>query len=371
MRILGVERDTSACNQYRIIQPLNKLRQHGLADILTIHESELGSEFALEKVLESDILVFQRPMSEEWFKFIKICQKHGKIIVTDYDDDPFNTHPLNPYYKFIGTKEWQYKWPNGEVDLLWQDGVDGFSIERNIMRQDLFNSAFRKADMVTTTTDILAGFFKTLNNNTVALPNLVDFDVYQKYEMKKTDEVRIGYQCGHSHYEDIYVVRDAIKEVIRRNDNVKFVYFGDSNFRGLFQEIPTGRIEYHGWCQYIAYPYKLALMNLDIGICPLVDNVFNRNKSAIKYFEYSAMGAATVASGIPPYSPVINNEVDGILVNDEKQWIEALDSLVKDKSKRINMANKAYSNIFENFNADTKAHLWKDAYESLLMVEVA
>lgn len=365
MRILGIERDDTACNHLRILQPLYKMRECGLADILTIHERDIGSSFALDKVLEADILVFQRPASEEWFKFIKLCQKNGKHIIVDYDDDPFNTHPLNPYYKFIGTKEYAYKWPSGEVDMLWQDGVEGFDIERNIMRQDLFNASFRKADAITTTTDILAGFFKTLNKNVVVLPNLVDFSLYKRYEMVKK-EVRIGYQCGASHYEDIYVIRDAIKEVLRRNPNAKFVYLGDSRFVNIFQEIPTGRMDFNHWVQFIAYPYQLALLNLDIGLCPLVDNTFNRNKSAIKYLDYSAVGAATIASNIPPYSPVITNGVDGLLVSDEKEWVEAMDLLVKNVEKRQDIANKAYENIYENYNADKKAHLWAEAYEKVL-----
>lgn len=366
MKIIGLERDNTACNHYRVLQPLYKLRQHKLADTLTIHEKDLATPEALDRVLEADIILFQRPASDEWFKFIKTCQKYGKIIVVDYDDDPFNTSPLNPYYKFVGVKEWQYQWPSGEIDNLWKDGVDGFDIERNIIRQDLFNMSFRKADAITTTTDLLAGFFKTLNSETIVLPNLVDFDIAKKYDMTKK-EIRIGWQGGASHYEDIYVVRDAIVEVLRRNENVKFVYLGDCRFDKLFQGIPTGRMEFNTWVQFVAYPFQLPLLNLDIGLCPLIDNVFNRNKSAIKYFDYTTTGAATVASNIPPYSPVITNEVDGLLVeNDTKSWVDAIERLVKDKEKRQSLADKAYENVYENWNADKKAYLWRDAYEGIL-----
>jgi len=365
MRILAIERDNTACNHYRIIQPLNKLREFGLADTLTIGDWELGSSYAIEKVMESDIILFQRPSNDEWFNFIKICQKHGKIIVTDYDDDPFNTHPLNPAYKFIGTKEYSYKWPTGEVDLLWQDGADGFDIEKNIHRQDMFNASFRKADLVTTTTPILEGFFKELNTSTAVLPNLIDFYYFQKPDFNKK-EIRIGYQGGYSHYEDIYMAREAIFEVMRKHDNVKFIYFGDSRFRKLFQDIPTNKFEMHSWVNHLAYPYKLALLNLDIGLCPLVDNCFNHNKSAIKFFEYSAVGAATIASNMPPYSPVMNKD-NGILVENTKEdWINALEGLIKDKEKRQKLALNAYDCVYNEHNADDKPHLWRDAYDRIL-----
>lgn len=369
MRILGIERDELACCQYRLLQPLYKLREHQLADTLTISDWQMNSDYAAEKIMEADIVVFQRPSSEEWFRFIKTCQKYGKLIVVDYDDDPFNTSPFNPFYKYVGTKPAYYKWPDGTVDEIWKDGENGFSIENNIVRQDTFRSCFKKADMITTTTDTLQGVFSKINPNTVILPNLIDFYYFQRPNMVK-NEVRIGYQGGASHYQDIYIIRDILVEVLKRNPNSKFVYFGDFRFRNLFQEIPTSRIEHHSWIKFVAYPYKLQLLNLDIGLCPLEDNAFNRAKSCLKYLDYSAVGAATVATDIPPYSPVIKDGVDGFLAKDKKEWIEKLDRLVKDAELRKNMQQKAYENVYQNWNADKKAYLWKNAYEKLIKAEV-
>lgn len=370
MKILGIERDNTACNHYRVLQPLYKLRSNGLADALTIRDVELHTDYAVDKALESDIILFQRPADKAWFDFIKICQKHGKIIVLDYDDDPFNTHPMNPYYKFVGTKEYYYKWPSGDIDQIWKDGENGFDIERNITRNDMFKASFRRADMVTTTTDILGGFFRTLNPNVRSLPNLVDFQLFGKYDLVKDDKVRIGYQGGVSHYEDLYVMRDAIREVLKANDNAIFVYMGDYRFNKLFQDLPTNRVEIRPWVNFTAYPFALPLLNLDIGLCPLVNNSFNRNKSALKYFDYSVVGAATVASNIPPYEPIITDGLDGLLATDKDEWVEKLTMLCKDKEKRQTLAQRAYDNVYENHNADKKAHLWAEAYESLMKQEV-
>lgn len=370
MRILGIERDETACNHYRVLQPIYKLRQLGLADTLTIEDWNLDTEEATQKVLDADIVLFQRPASEEWFKFIKLCQKYGKLIVCDYDDDPFSTHPLNPYYKFIGTKNYSYKWPTGEEDMIWQDGENGFDIERNIIRQDMFRASYRNSDMITTTTPILAEEFKKLNKNTVVLPNLIDFDYYRPYEMKKDDTVRIGYQGGASHYEDLYEFKGALERVLKANKNAKFVYFGDLRFKKLFQNIPTPQLEFNDWVKFVAYPYKLPLMNIDIGVCPLVDNKFNRNKSALKFFEYSATGSATVASNIPPYSEVITDGENGLLAKTEDEWVECLTDLIKDAEKRNKLKKNAYDLVYQEHNAEKQAYLWRDAYQSIINQEI-
>lgn len=375
MRILGIERDDSACNMYRILQPLYKLLDNGMANILTIRDgAELATDFALQKVLESDIILVHRPASEEWFKFIKTCRKYGKIIVVDYDDDPFNTSPLNPYYQFIGTEEVEFVWPDGKKEMLWskdpmEHGGRLLDIETNIRRRDLFRASFKNADMVSTTTDILRVKLSSINTNTVTLPNLIDFDQYPIVNHVK-NRIRVGWQGGASHYEDLYMVAPAIKKILKKYDNVDFVFWGDMRMYGLFRDIPMERVECHQWVKQICYPYKLACMNLDIGLCPIVDNEFNRNKSAIKWMEYSVVKSATIASNIPPYSNVISDGETGLLV-DENSWYDALENLILDNDKRIKLGNNAFDEVHTNHNANSKAYLWLNAYESLLKRDVS
>lgn len=375
MRILGIERDQSACDIYRITQPLYKLLENGMANILTIKEGpELATDFALQKVMESDIILVHRPASEEWYKFIKTCRKYGKTIVVDYDDDPFNTSPLNPYYQFIGTEEVEFVWPDGKREMLWskdpmEHGGRLLDIETNIRRRDLFRASFKNADMVSTTTDILRTKLSTINPNTVVLPNLVDFEQYPIVEHKKK-RIRVGWQGGASHYEDLYMVAPAIKKLLKKYDNVDFVFWGDMRMYGLFRDIPMERVECHQWVKQIVYPYKLACLNLDIGLCPVVDNEFNRNKSAIKWMEYSVVKAATVASNIPPYSVVIEDDKTGLLV-DENGWFDAMEKLVLDNDKREKLSNNAFDEVHTNHNANSKAYLWLNAYEALIKRDIS
>ncbi len=374
IRVMGIERDDGATNNYRIMQPLYKLMEHGMANVCTAREGvELNQDHALEKALESDIIVFHRPQSENWFKFIKVCNKYGKMVVADYDDDPFNTSPWNPFYQWIGTEEVTYVWPDGRKEMLWSKdpGVNAggyINIEDNIRRRDLFRASFRSADLVSCTTDILAEKLRTINPNVAVLPNLMDFNQYPKVELVKRN-IRIGWQGGASHFEDLFMVRDAIGDILKKYPNVTFVYSGDMKLYGMFRKFPMERIEVHNWANYEVYPYKLACLNLDIGLCPVTENEFNRNKSAIKYFEYSMVGAASIASDWPPYSPCITQGKDGILVKPD-QWFNAMEELILDKEKREMLAKNAYENVYMNYNSDKKAHLWLDAYEKVLKKEL-
>ena len=370
MRILAIERDTKACNHYRIYQPMLKLKQHKLADCVLIeYGDQLDTEENLQKILESDVVLLPRASSEEWVNFVKAVRKAGKVLVSDYDDDPFNCSPWNPYYRWIGIQEWQFKWPDGHDEWVWKDGMVGpdgsewFSLERNIHRRDMCRIAFGKSDLVTTTTPILADEFRKVNPNVAVLPNLIDFDQFPLVETIKP-KLRLGWQGGVSHYEDLFVIKKPLEQVCRKHD-VDFVFFGDSRLTGPLHSVHN--LKFENWVAHNAYTFKLALLNFDIGLCPLQDNHFNHCKSAIKWMEYSAMKFPTIASNVSPYKEVIEDGVTGLLVeNTEAAWVDALERLILDKDLRKRLANNAYDNVRENHNADKKAHLWAEAYEKAL-----
>lgn len=370
MRVLAIERDSKACNHYRIFQPMLKLKQHKLADTVLIeYGSQLDTEENLKLILESDVILLPRASSEEWVAFVKAVRKAGKVLVSDYDDDPFNCSPWNPYYRWIGVEEWQYRWADGHEEYVWKDGMVGpdgsewFSLERNIHRRDMCRIAFAKSDLVTTTTPILADEFRKVNPNVFVLPNLIDFDNFPLVETVKPT-LRIGWQGGVSHYEDLFVIKNALKSFCGSNPS-EFVFFGDSRLTGPLHAIPN--LKFENWVAHNAYTYKLALLNFDIGLCPLQDNKFNSCKSALKWMEYSAMKIPTIASNVSPYKEVITDGVDGLLAdNTDEAWEDAIKRLAADKSLRKRLANNAYDNVRENHNADKSAHLWLAAYESAL-----
>lgn len=373
MRLYSSQRDDTACHFYRIHTPLNALSDKQLAEVAMTYDYQLGSEQAVNAALWSDLVVMHRPSSEEWFKFIKLIQKTGKLFVADYDDNPFKTSPLNPFYGHIGVEEVEYVWPDGRKEWLWRDGQTSksgkviFNIERNIHYRETFRANFKKADMVTCTTPELADEFKKINPNTVVLPNVITPEWFPDTPEFKKKEIRVCWQGGASHYEDLFFIHPVIERILKKHDNIKFVFFGDSRFKGLFKDCDQSKIDWNTWVSHDVYPYKLSLLNCDIGLCPVVDNEFNRAKSAIKWMEYSMVGMASVASNIPPYSSVIKDGETGLLCGeDEKQWEDAIDRLIGDANLRNSIAKNAKEDVLKHHNIHNKIHLWHNAYEKLL-----
>jgi glycosyltransferase involved in cell wall biosynthesis len=105
-----------------------------------------------------------------------------------------------------------------------------------------------------------------------------------------------------------------------------------------YNPIPGADIEWHDFCPVEEYMDKLYSLNLDIGICPLKDDMFNASKSNIKFLEYASCNVAVIASKVYPFDETIQEDRTGLIIANEKEWFEALKVMVIDASARKSIA---------------------------------
>jgi len=360
--VYGFDGANNGCNFYRIKQPFSKLK--GIEDIIAISSSDCKTiEEQSEAIDASDVLVSQNGMSEKYLIYIKE-NKGKKKFVLDYDDNIFSVGPYNPSYAQHGTKEVDV-FINGERRSLWKDGENGFDIKRNENTINIFTETLKSVDMVTTPSINLARKFRDMGaRNVRVIANKIDFGIWKQLNLVKDDKVRIGYQGGWSHYEDWLEIKDAIKEVVNSNDKAILVIYGQC-YQGTLEGIDPEKIVVEDWVNIEAYPYKFRSSNIDIGIAPLKYNEFNVCKSEIKWEEYSALGIPCIASNIPPYSNVIEHEKTGLLASNTGEWIEYLNLLINDKTKRDLIGNTAMKKAREKYDIDNGLGEYVTAYQSL------
>ena len=96
--------------------------------------------------------------------------------------------------------------------------------------------------------------------------------------------------------DDLDIIVDTIKATV---DRFQWVFLGYCP-EALSEYSKSGKIEVHPGAVITNYPHKLADLDLDFALAPLVDNEFNRCKSNIKWLETSAVGVPLLASRIDP-----------------------------------------------------------------------
>ena len=343
------------CTWYRIKQFTDYLKdiEYGYFDP-AMSEKRLLSAISVA----DGYLIRLSPLVSDLYETIL---RSEKPIILDIDDRYDEVDPLSDSYQYFGTQEVVLK----DGTKLWEDGVN-IDIKANRKRQKIFKKILSTVDLIITTTVNLHRYASKFNKNVVIIPNAIDFDLFPRIEVKKPrDVIRIVWSGGSSHYNDLFMIKDVLKEIMKKYPKVEYHHVGQE-FKGILKDLPQDRVFTYRWLHPHGHGYRLATIGGDIGLCPLNDTSFNRMKSSIKYYEYSAVGMATIAKNIPPYSDDIKDGYNALLYSDEADLYKKIEFLINDPIKRIELANNAYDYVKKHRNIIDVVKDWEEVVYTLL-----
>jgi glycosyltransferase involved in cell wall biosynthesis len=332
-RVLAVMGMSSACERYRILNPLWHLKQQGyIADWTS--NTRLAT-MPKDLLRNYDVLILPRlglETEEEQEKMDRDIRELGLMTVFEIDDDLFNMPPWNPSTMF----DWQIE-----------------ALKRQI----------RSSDLVTVTNRHLQVEMQKYNDNVAILPNCVDPDFWDVdlKAIRKVEGLTVGVQGGHSHVRDWEVLAEVIPEVARLRPEVVFVVAGyHPDYIVALKESLGERLVLLGWVPVDEHPAIVA--QIDIALCPLIDDHFNASKSPVKAFEAAMVGAPVVASLGPIYSSVIQHGVSGFLAQAPEAWVKWIVKLVDKPKLRRQMGAALRGEVLRHHNIHNEASLWMKAY---------
>lgn len=279
--------------------------------------------------VNADAVVFQYAHEEgalELFESIKIKFPNLPIL-TEIDDNILSIPP-------------------------WNESFMTYDPRADVRRRALIQ--IKSSDGLIVSTPHLKEVYADHNPNIHVIENCIDFKMWDKLKKKSKPGIRIGWAGGTGHEGDFETVSESIKGVLSRHHDVKLVLINGPSKFGV-PEFLKGikNVEHHArWETVLHYPKMLAEMDIDIGIAPLVDCAFNRGKSNLKWLENSALGIPTVAMKVGHMEQTIDRGVDGLLAEDDVDFAEALELLIKDKKRRKAIGSAANARVRRDFNVD-------------------
>jgi len=389
IRILAVPPDTHGSGKFRILNPYSYIQENYPDDFhidIKYNVPDKDDEFDNYDIVVAHSFIHNSVSYERNIQRIDWLKKKGIIIIIDSDDywEPDFRHPM--YHNIIVDKV-----PEKKINLL------------------------KSATFVNVTTPIYRDtMMKKLGiKNVYVFPNAVDENEPQfKSRPIKSDRIRFGWLGGSSHLYDIklldnsipstisyakdkvqfilcgFDLRGKIKEVnketkevrerpIRPEETVWFKYESifTNNYRVLDNDYVTflkkyERVDYDDidkpyrrrWTEEINR-YALNYNTFDVSLAPLVDSVFNANKSQLKIIEAGFHKKAIIASNVKPYSldlissveygGGINNKGNSLLVDpnkNHKQWAQHMKRLVDNPNMIEDLGNKLYETVKDTYS---------------------
>jgi glycosyltransferase involved in cell wall biosynthesis len=350
MNIFFLTETESGCYKWRGAIPAKYLRQRG-------HTVEIFSD-DFQAYETPDVLVIFRAHYPNVFKLVEWCKKRKIRVVFDTDD---------------------------ALDLVPKQNVNYRGLQD---RLDLYDFLIENADVVTTTTPLLAADLRERNPHVVVLPNSADPEEWKV--LPRQSGVRVGWTGSATHFHDLAVALPALRELQKRIP-FTFVLQGicdDPSLTEFYQRLvdahgkafsntPLGksikrflaelagiRYEFYPMVEFARHSQTVCDLALDIGIAPLVEDSFNQHKSCIKYYEYALSGAITVASRVLPYS----TEVPITAKNSRQSWKDTLEPLlaVNNGAGREAIWREQRDWVLEHRNMGRNVTLWEQVYRGEL-----
>lgn len=333
--IIFIKGDNEGCGYWRMVIPARHINDKKyVIDVSAI-------EVMYEYLLEYDIIVVQRICDWNSYYILERLKKIGKKIVYDIDDNLFELPEFHPSARHYNN-----------------DARESASAIMNL------------ADSIIVTTERLKKAFcrfvgEHLENKIFIIPNSINISDYNTTYKIYDKCFRILWCGGASHEHDLLMCANQLGDFLSKHSDAKFTIIGYmpkfviNNF-----EFWKDKIEYIEFRDTDTYFSMLNRLQADVAICPLIANGFNECKSVIKWVEYSMASLLVFASNVAPYSDVLVNGLDSVLVG-ENEWCELLEEKYNNRydDKWKKMIEESRKKISERYDIVKNIVLWEKIFD--------
>jgi glycosyltransferase involved in cell wall biosynthesis len=240
-------------------------------------------------------------------------------------------------------------------DALQWDWGAGRRIRRMAPKAPKALIAAQTADRVVAGNPVLAEWAAEHSRDVVVIPTCVAPEYYRlKTEYTVADPPRLGWIGLASNEAYLQPVAAALREVHRRT-GARLTIIGATRRRlGDLEEI----VDRVAWSESAQYA---LLSELDVGLAPVPDELYERGKSGYKLLQYGAAGTPVVGSPVG-----VNREILSALgmpsPESPEEWVDALVELLsKPVDARGAMGCRAREVIERRYSFDAWMPRWREA----------
>lgn len=317
VKVVAFRGDRAACFFYRLSAPLAQVAKHNPDWDITI-----TGVLDTRKLADYNVAIMQRQYKADVFYPLLAMKKNGTKVIYEIDDDLFNVPKWNPASETLGKK-------------AVQDNIKYF---------------LANVHAIFTTTEHLKKLYSQYCPNIYVLPNSIDYEILHPVPRNSAKKV-VAWQGSQSHDRDVSLMIPALKEVAKRTDT----------FIKLWQiksDIDAYQVPY---VPFPAFYQMFSQLDGYIGLAPLTTVFFNKSKSNLKWLEYSVHGMATIASKVGPYADSIEHEKTGLLIEDNRDWLDAINYLLDNPEKHAEMVKNAQAVVKEQYDISKNYVMWENA----------
>ena len=304
-----------AASRYRVLQYLPFFHAAGIdAEVFEFPDRTADWPSLWECLKNGDVIFVQRKrLPRSVLLFLKRLKKR---IVYDFDDAVMfkNSLSKNPY---------------------------------SLRRTMSFKRMLHYTDLVIAGNEFLKQEAEKYHRHVKVLPTPVDAERYREKTYYKSEIVNMGWIGDHGsiHYMESY--KDVWEAMGRKYKNVVLTIICDTFIQT--KDISLRKVQWN-------YEREIDdLMSLDIGVMPLLDDLWSKGKCGFKIIQYLGVGVPAVCTPVGINRDVVEDGVNGLWASTKDEWIEKLSTLVEDVSLREKMGIEGRRKIMDMYTVQACA----------------
>lgn len=301
-----------------VLDVLGRLEKQGRCRVV------FKTTFSIKKndVIACDILVIVRGCETMSLEVARVAKKMGRFLIYYLDDDLLNL-PENA----ISSEYYQRKSIRNNIkELIKLSDVFWSNNEKLIEKY----AKYGESQIRSVRTDIISKVFSPIN----------------KSEGKTKTRILYAGSIDHTYLVEKYVLPAVSKIVLEYDDKVEVVFIG------VEPKTKSEQIKIYKFIDnYDKYKDIVLQGDYDIGLAAIATTEFYQCKYYNKFLEYTSIGAVGVYTDSFPYKAIVENQKNGILVdNTVDSWYEGIKSLVDNPQDRKRYLKESRDLVASNFN---------------------
>jgi glycosyltransferase involved in cell wall biosynthesis len=289
---------------------------------------------SIHTVKDYEVVVLQQPRGVGFLRYIRALQGMGLTVLYEIDD-----------YVQGARRDKRHEL----TDVYNQDVVRSLEM------------CMRVCDGMIVTTPFLARRYRAFNDHIWVCPNGIDVKRYEMPKPPRSEYVTIGWAGGVGHATSLSRWDSAIRSVMRKRPNTRFISVGYTYAAELMEEFGPERAIPYGATMMEVYPATMSLF--DIAIAPSAENNLFRGKSDLRWLEASSMHLPLVAH--PDVYPEIEDGVTGLHARSLEEVEAALLRLIDNEEERVRIGEQAYQHVYEHRRVEVAAQAWRTALQEV------
>ena len=307
--------DVSSC-RYRVLQYFPYLKDNGIETSILFYPRTWFARVQFPRLLkELDLLYIHRKLFhplEFW-----LIRKRARKIIYDFDDAVM--------YRSSGPK-----------------GPHSFS------RRTKFTYMARRVDTLVAGNQFLQSEALPYNSHVEIIPTSIDLSHYGvKNQFHPEGPLVIGWLGSSSTLKYLNHLMPTLEALYRRSPHFQLKIVCDQFLESSILPVIKKR--------WSLDEERGDLKSFDIGVMPLVDDLWSRGKCGLKILQYYGAAVPVVVSPVGINRDIVKDGVNGFWAQQEEEWEDRLLRLIQDEALRREMGLRGRETVESGYSLEVNA----------------